>query len=703
MSAKSQLEKLSLRNTPIDHEGWSLLCWFLSRNKALTKLDITQCPSLSLNILKRKKKKTESKTAKSDIKRMVCNNENRSEMDWSLFVATMVARGGMDELILTGCCISDVDIFEKLIKMAVAKRTSRLGLAYNKLGPKQFKILADNWLFSDMARGIDLGYNDFLSLKMLKIFLDKMNDPGFEDLLSKSSLAFLSLNATNLRFSHMFKEVFECILLRLPNLKYLDLSNNQSLFGTLTPSKPSDKTTPEKSLDESIHSNLSTDLYTSGETELTSSAIVAYFNSKLPLFPKLIRLHLENNNFSSDSLIQIAKVLPFCKNLGYFSLLGNAINLASASALIQAVKNSSTLITLDCNYDNFPALFKERLGLYSMRNMERLLYASQKANDGEGATESEKHEHEHETISESLTEQLNKILSMKAEKKLDLSSPEVVKFIKRANSIRSELKTTINELLRLQLRNELSLEGKETLVRFIFIDSSIETGLLLIDNSLVQSEPPRPTAVFRFAAEDEKNKYVWKDADDSSVTIDVPNDNIPISTTPLSIGESTSRTNLNNLNREEGSILKLLSLHKFHHPHEDIADHFKEESGEEIRKKLMGVDFKDLDMIIRYLNHLKGTGVSLENVYNDVYSNKEGKYSQQLHDSAVKFNEIEKKLEGLLNNHTKEDGEGCEKKRESNGIDVNETTIEGDIDDGDAINKAYDELLKDVKQHFDTK
>jgi hypothetical protein len=532
---------------------------------------------------------------------------------------------------------------------------------------------------------------------MLKIFLDKKNDPGFEDILSKSSLAFLSLNSTNLRFSDMFKEVFESIMLRLPNLKYLDLSNNQSLFGTLTPSKQPDKTTAEKSAEESIHSSLSTDLYISGETELSSPAIVAYFNSKLPLFPKLIRLHLENNNFSSESLIQIAKVLPFCKNLGYFSLLGNPIDLASASALIQAVKNSSTLITLDCNYDNFPALFKERLGLYSMRNMERLLYASQKANDGHAATKPD--EHEHETISESLTEQLNKILSMKAERKLDLSSPEVVKFIKRANSIRSELKTTINELLRLQLRNELSLEGKETLVRFIFIDSSIETGLLLIDNSLVQSEPTRPTAVFRFAAEDEKNKYVWKDADDSSATVDVPNDNIPISTTPLSIGRSTSRTNLNNLNREEGSIMKLLSLHKFHHPSGDIADHFKEESGEEIRKKIMGVDFKDLDMIIKYLNHLKGKGVSLENVYNDVYSNKEGRYSQQLHDNAIKFNEIEKKLEGLIN-PTHED---AEKKQESNGVELHETTIESNIDDGDAINKAYDELLKDVKQRFDTK
>ncbi|QEL61546.1 hypothetical protein CJJ09_003693 [Candidozyma auris] len=44
MASKTQLEKLSLRNTPIDAEGWSLLCWFLSRNRVISKLDITQCP-----------------------------------------------------------------------------------------------------------------------------------------------------------------------------------------------------------------------------------------------------------------------------------------------------------------------------------------------------------------------------------------------------------------------------------------------------------------------------------------------------------------------------------------------------------------------------------------------------------------------------------------------------------------------------------
>ena len=99
---------------------------------------------------------------------MTSNKDNRSDVDWELFVATLVARGGIEELILTGCCIQDNEIFEKLMSMAVLKRTSRLGLAFNQLTPRHMKIIVDSWLLKDFARGIDLGYNDFLSVNMLK-------------------------------------------------------------------------------------------------------------------------------------------------------------------------------------------------------------------------------------------------------------------------------------------------------------------------------------------------------------------------------------------------------------------------------------------------------------------------------------------------------------------------------------------------------
>ncbi|KAG2732449.1 hypothetical protein G9P44_004866 [Scheffersomyces stipitis] len=699
MSAKKQLEKISLRNTPMDQEGWAMLCWFLSRNTVLNRLDITQCPSLSVNVLKKRKKRNSDAKKDEEVKRMTCNADNRSDMDWSLFVATLVARGGIEELILTGCCITDLDNFEKLMKLAVSKKTNRLGLAYNQLTPKHVKIVVDNWLFRDFARGLDLGYNDFSSIQMLKIFLDFKNEhKDFEELISKSMLAFLSLNSTNSMFNEYFKEVFESILLKLPNLKYLDFSNNQRLFGTFSKSPSVDSNSGIELHSDNSSISSSTSSSSSKDLGLSESAITQYFTSKLPLFPKLIRLHLENINFSQSSLLSIAKVMPFCKNLGYFSLLGNRIELTAASALINALKNSKTLIALDCDNDNFPDLFKERIGLYCMRNMERLLYASK-------SVDLDLNDSGNENAGESLTESMNKILSMKAKQKLDLTSPEVSKFIRRALKIRQELKATIDELLQLQLRNELDLEGKETLIRFIFIDSSIEKGLQLIDPSLTDVDNNILEQLAN-SAEDEKNlkKALFIQYDDQNLGVPKSND-IPPSISPLGMSRSTSRTNLSNLDRQEGSVLKLSRLHDFHHQHEE--GYMGDVSGEDLRKKLRGVEFADLEKIISYLEELKNKGISLGKVYN-----MHGKNPHRQVPDVGDINEIKERLRALsIENQTNADAIS---KEEEDGIKTTSTdttlehpviekpvakktlsveTLEPVSADGDRINEAYDKVL----------
>lgn len=647
MSAKKQLEKLSLRNTPIDEEGWSLLCWFLSRNLALNKLDITQCPSLSVNLLKKRKKKGGEKSKfEEDLVRMTCNRENRSDMDWSLFTATIVARGGIEELILTGCCITDLDVFEKLIKRAVCIKTNRLGLAYNQITTKQVQVVINNWLFLSFVRGLDLGYNDFLSVNYINAFLEILKTPKFEEKLANSSLAFLSLNATNMRFSDSFKVSLENLLLKLPNLKYLDLSNNPRLFGSVSPST-APTAMKETNSDSSINSSISSN--ENGETSAPSSpslsgklsqdSIISYFCSVLPLFPKLIRFHLENNNLSSASLRSLAQVLPFCKNLGYFSVIGNETDLAAGTALIQALKNSKTLVALDCDYENFPDYYKERIGLYTMRNMEKLLNS-----DGTNLNKTPA-----EFSTDTLTDQLNEILAKKAEHKLDLSAPDVVKFIEKARTIRSQLKETMTELFKLQWKNELSLDGKETLIRFAFLDSSIEKGLLLIDSSLADKNEPQDqsSAVFIGASEDEKNKYKIQENERhlAETSLAVPTSQLDSgSTSPMALSRSQSKTSLSNLDRQEGSIMKLLKLHDYHKKN-NIFEDFGNLSGEEIRDKLVSLNFSDLDKMIDVLNTLKEKGVSLKEYFTDEKSEEFLVKDRE----RLDFNAIRQKIEKLTN------------------------------------------------------
>lgn len=590
ISSKTQLQKLSLRNCPLNSEGWSLLCLLLSQNKFIEKLDITQCPSLAVDLMKKKKKTGTTKKKEEEVNRMTCNKENRSDMNWTLFTATLIARGGIEELILTGCCINDLDIFEKLVKRALLIKTNRLSLAYNNLSVKQLKIVVENWVFKKFVRGLDLGYNDFLSVKFLNIWLEMKKRPNFDELISNSTINFLSLNATNLRFSKEFTEFFESVLLRLPSLKYLDLSNNCRLFGTRHNLNHA-KIEVDSSSDKSESSSS-----TSKENEMSEESIISYFTMKFPLFPKLIRLHAENNNFSTSSLISIANTLPYCKNLVYISLIGNEIQMNAGAALIQGLKNSKSLITLDANFDKFPTIFKERVGLYGMRNLERLYL--NKTKDQADLDQSD-------TSKLSLTEQLNQILIKKAEKKLDLDSPEVINIVKKANKIRLELTQTVNELLSLQLKNELNIEGKETLIRFVYINASIAKGLQLIDSSLVSQDENNNSVLLHLAHENESNQQNLEENHDHEPA------NISTVHTPPVLSRSASKTSLQE--RQEGSVLKLMKLHNFHNPDEEF---YNDMSGDEIRDKLSNTNFRDLDNTIDYLVELKKKGVSMGKLFN---------------------------------------------------------------------------------------
>lgn len=666
MASKTQLEKLSLRNTPVDAEGWSLLCWFLSRNKVISKLDITQCPPLSVNVLKKKKKKTNGE--EDTLVRMTCNKENRSDMDWSLFTATLIARGGIDELILTGCCINDIEVFDKLISQAISLKTYRLGMAYNQIRPQQLKILFERWVLTGKSRGLDLGYNDFLSPAYLHTVVDLTRDPRLSALIPKTNLAFMSLNATNMRFSLLFKEAFEKFLVELPNLKYLDLSNNPRLFGSRV-SGEADSEESSTYNDALSGSQKAVNLET--EQKQSQEAIFSYFMLKLPLFKGLVRLHLENNGLTSASLVALSETIPFCKRLGYLSVLGNELDVVAGTALIEGLKNSKTLITLECDYHLLPDLFKERIGLYTMRNMERAVEFQKNVAEKLQVDPAEM----------SLTEQLSQIVSQKAAGKLDVKSPEVNAFIERARADRKNLQTTILELLQMQWKNELNLDGKETLIRLLFIDSSLVRGLKLIDESLVPEEHFNSTTMVKVQlVEDEKKT---NKEDDVRILQDHNHEDpdtrdLLDATSSLPYSRSHSLTSLNTLNKEEGSVLKLLKINNDTH----LLDEFEKCSGEELREKILNVDLSELDQVIAFLNRMKDKGVSLKSVFNQAPG----------YDTKNLLAEFHRRLETLKSGSENLGDEPSHEQREY--VEPTEDEIEVKAkEDGNTIHEAFDSVL----------
>lgn len=639
MSAKTQLEKLSLRNTPLNEEGWSLLCWFLSRNKVLSKLDITQCPALSINILK--KRKPEKKKNEESLVRMQCNKENRSDMDWSLFVATIIARDGIEELILTGCCILDLTIFEKLVHRAIAIKTNRLGLAYNNLNVKQIEILTKHWLFNSYVRGIDLGYNDFSLEEFFNTLINYAHDQGkeFEKKLNNSQLGFISLNSTNIRFCKEFQFIIEELFLKLPQLRYLDLSNNPKLFNN-------------KILDKNL------------KIESTES----YFTSKLPLYGNLVRIHLENNNLTKDQILAIANILPFCQHLRYISLLGNEIDSTVAAALVQSVKNSKKIMTLEADFDTVPSYFKERLGLYTMRNMEFMMYQ-----DGDHADQSDSKDHEN------LTSQYYEILELKTNNKLDLNSEIVKHFLDQAKQTKIELHDSINELNKLRLQNILNLQGKETLVRLIFIDSSISKAIKSIDETFKDEDLTK-----HYTLSELKNEAVFEPEDTVAETA-LESQNL---NSPGLISRSSSKTSLNKLNLEEANVHKLSSIAK-----NTFFESTEQLSGEEIRKKIASVSLDQLSDIINFVKTLKEKGIEVSTVFKEIHQDKDTE--------GLDIDFITKKLKNMhTDNIDKPDvkvTESKDGKRVDEGLSTPMNNDPSSLLQTGEMNELYDEVLHNYK------
>ncbi|GMM30866.1 Mhp1 protein [Martiniozyma asiatica (nom. inval.)] len=407
---KRFLEKLSLRNTPIDEEGWRMLAYFLSLNKALKRFDITQCPT--------------------------------SDCDWALLTAAIIFRGGIDEIILTGCKIPELRLFSNLLNLGLTK-TTKLGLAYNDLSEQHCEILAEWMSSNEELLGLDLAYNDLSSyLKPFMKYID--NSIG-----KSSKLCMLSLNNCNL-INNEETQQFLKKLTHLPKLGYLDLSGNKMLFSTFIPQ----------------------------------------FCTFLPFFDTLNRLNLDQCHLSTVSMVRILETIPLMSNISYLSITGNEMNETVVRVLCRALKESKTLYSVDFDKENVSSEFQEKIGLLTMKNVEKQLYQKQGVFGG---------------VKKSLFELITNVDRGKVKAELgipddssfiqyvydllktrDLNDATLQKVLKIVAQLKVKLSTIITELMGLQLERKLNLEGKELLLRLLTIDISIVKGVELLNHSALQ-------------------------------------------------------------------------------------------------------------------------------------------------------------------------------------------------------------------------
>jgi hypothetical protein len=562
--AKKELEKLTLRNTPIDELGWRLLCWFLTKNATMSRIDLTQVPTLHTNVQKPCKTATAS-----TIVRMECDMTSRTDMNWNLFNAALVSRNGIEELVINGAKMSD-DEFDNLIEMGASLTTQRLGLAYNDLSKRQVKTLATKMNVENII-GLDLGYND-LSDKIHSLVTDIPDRR-----LRTASFKFLSLNSCNLNNDDGIVDRLISNSVGLRDLRYIDLSNNKRLF----------------------------------------PSIMMCLTECLPVYPKLARIHLEYNDLSQNTIVAFAELIPFCKSLSYISFLGNKLDYVSSSALTNAMKISTSVITLDLDYDQVPSKFRHAISLYTVRNMQNQI------SNKEGGTEN----------FNNLQSELSSLLASADDDKLDKDL--IGSFLKKTLKVRESIHESIEDLFRLRIQGQLNTEGKEALIRFCYIDNSIEKGL-----NLLRKRAPIRRALEKLEGSVQCQSDITQSADSipmargSSANISLSeymNANGRTELMPFGVvrneAEHTETQEIkdddiahvqdNSKLKEEGSVLKLGELFRSSVLSEGIDSErlkkLEDMSGDKVREAIL--EASDAGNLVDVLEKMKGKGVRISEIY----------------------------------------------------------------------------------------
>ena len=430
LSGKPEFEKLSLRNTPIDAEGWKLLAFFISKNKSLVALDLTMVPHIKTNVQKPSKS-----SLKKNIKRMECRMEDRSDMNWNLMTGAIAFRGGIEELILSGAKMSDCQ-FKNLIEVACIKN-QRLGLAYNDLTATQCNILA-RWLVNSKVTGLDVGFNNLKG--KLGPFFDAVLCKVRNKTREVNALRYLSLNCTGLEVgpnaTSKDNEALKLlsILCYCENLLFLDLSNNPKMF----------------------------------------PYCFSTLADVLPVFVKLIRLDLDFEDLTSADVVALSEIVPLCPRLKQLSLLGTELDLASCKALAKAVRKSETLTTLDVDYAYMPERIKDQISLYGMRNINKELKRRALATD-KWSTEDNKNKIQR--IQDELSALLTASYSDSDEEEYHRM---VEAYIRKVSVSRKKIGKVIRDLFDLRMKGELNMGGKEALIGLCFIDGSLEKSIRLL-------------------------------------------------------------------------------------------------------------------------------------------------------------------------------------------------------------------------------
>lgn len=423
-------------NVTIDTEMLKIVLVSLKNSKMLEKLSMRNVPidqegwKYLCKFLKENKVIEKLDISQQRVKKSSDSNKSvlRSDLNWDLFTETLAERGGLEELVIHGCSLNPSQ-FTNLVNKALTLKTKRLGLASSQLDIVKMNVLS-KWISSPKSTciGIDFAFND-LSLGQLKCLNSDLKANG-----SQIQLQFFSLNSTNVQLDECSELIKN--LSTLPSLRFLDLSNNPHLFPDILP----------------------------------------VLRENLPNYPDLRRLHFDFDDLNEFSIIQLCLIFQKCPKLVHVSLLGNkTVTAKTLLALYSAVK-SSNIYNIDMDYEDLDEELVSRIAFYLMRNMENFLNNNKDELDKSSTSSNKTSLKDEDLIFDGslLTKAAGHLLenqsNIKGEEKIIIYKSLVEKTLK----LRTEIHNSMNRLFKARENRELSIEGKENLLRLCLLDDSLE-------------------------------------------------------------------------------------------------------------------------------------------------------------------------------------------------------------------------------------
>ncbi|QDS76189.1 hypothetical protein FKW77_008157 [Venturia effusa] len=323
------IEKLSLKNnSKMTKEGWKHISLFIYMCKSLKALDV------SMNHFP---------VSPTDIEGEVGKPEQGDPAE--IFAKAISERLGgnrFEELIMAECSLTSSTI-RKIVDGVTVSGLNRLGLAGNHIDAQGIEHVI-HYIRSGVCHGLDLGGNDMR--EHIEHIAEALHD---QCPIWALSLADCNLTPTSL------KPLFPA-LLRLKNLRFLDLSHNHDLFSK----QPS---------------------------------ALGLLRKYIPMLPLLKRIHLMDVSMTPAQAIAFAEIIPECQWLAHINILENPQLSALASAtdeetqeeacalyasLTAAVRVSSSMICVDIdvptsdNSEIVKALAKQVVA-YCLRNMRKAI------------------------------------------------------------------------------------------------------------------------------------------------------------------------------------------------------------------------------------------------------------------------------------------------------------------------------------------